>query len=94
MKLFDPQNQNRSERHRKLYALYEIGYTAADFSAAILFLVGSFLFFYPTVEIPAIWCFVFGSLLFALKPTLRLARELHYLAIGDYEYLDKRARNP
>lgn len=84
MAIFNPQNHTLTARHRRLYALYEIAFTIADFSAALLFLVGSWLFFYPSVENQAIWCFVIGSAFFALKPTLRLARELHYLAIGDY----------
>ena len=84
MAIFDPQNHTLTARHCKLYALYEIAFTVADFSAALLFLVGSVLFFYPSLENQAIWCFVVGSAFFALKPTLRLARELHDLAIGDY----------
>lgn len=84
MAIFDPQNRTRTPRNSRLYALYEIAFTAADFSAALLFLVGSWLFFYPSVENQAIWCFVIGSGFFMLKPTIRMVRELHYLAIGDY----------
>ena len=56
----------------------------------MLFLVGSVLFFFPSVETPAIWCFAVGSACFALKPTLRLVREVHYLRIGDTEDLAER----
>ncbi|MDZ5699720.1 YrhK family protein [Chelativorans sp. M5D2P16] len=88
MKIFNPSNPNRSCRHRKLYAYYEIGYTVAEFAAAMLFFVGSVLFLYPAVETPAIWCFIIGSAFFALKPSIRVVRELHYLAIGDYTDLE------
>lgn len=90
MALFQVEHHTGSERRRRIYAAYEVAYTAVDFLAAILFLVGSVLFFFKSLENPAIWCFVVGSVCFALKPSLRLARELHYLAIGDTDDLAKR----
>ncbi|WP_026380473.1 YrhK family protein [Afifella pfennigii] len=92
MAFFDPDNRTRTMRHRKVYAAYEIAHTAVDFSAAILFLVGSILFFYKPLENLAIWCFVVGSACFAMKPTIRIVREFHYLAIGDFTDLEKAAR--
>ena len=47
MTFFNPGNPMLSSRHQKIYALCEIAYTAVDFSAAALFVVGSILFFYP-----------------------------------------------
>ncbi|WP_128292729.1 YrhK family protein [Afifella aestuarii] len=91
MAFFDPKNNTKSERHRTLYALYEIAFTTVDVSAALLFIVGSWLFFYPELETPAIWCFLIGSICFAMKPTIRIVRELHYLALGDFDDLDKAA---
>ncbi|HEY8594051.1 MAG TPA: YrhK family protein [Devosiaceae bacterium] len=91
MGFFDPDARTLSARHRRVYALYELAYTAADFSAAMLFLIGSVMFFYDALRMPATWCFVLGSALFALKPTLRVIRELHFLAIGDYRDLAERA---
>ncbi|MCB1425855.1 MAG: YrhK family protein [Zhengella sp.] len=85
MKLFAPGNRNLSPRHKALYAAYEIAFTTVDFLAAFLFVIGSVMFFYKSMETPAIWCFLVGSVCFALKPTLRLARELHYLALGDVD---------
>lgn len=90
MKLFAPGNRNLSPRHESVYAAYEIAFTTVDFTAATLFVVGSVMFFYKTLENPAIWCFVIGSVCFALKPTLRLARELHYVFLGDTEDVAKR----
>ncbi len=88
MSFFDPRTRNRSDRNRKLYAYYEIAYTGVDVAAALLFIVGSVLFFWESLSIPAPWCFLVGSIFFALKPTLRILREVHMLAEGDYEDLD------
>lgn len=90
MSLFDPNARERSGAHRHLYALYEIWYTAVAFGGAICFVVGSVLFFSPSSQTTATWFFLIGSLLFAAKPTLRLARELHYLWLGRFETLARR----
>lgn len=92
MAFFDPDNRTRSPDHRRIYALYEFAFTFVDFAAAILFLVGSVMFFYSSLEHPALWCFVVGSVCFALKPTIRVVREFHLLAIGDYSDLAERAK--
>ena len=92
MQFFNPENRTKSHQNRKIYALYEIAYTAVDFSAAMLFLVGSVLFFYKSLENPAIWLFVIGSACFAMKPTIRIVREIHFLIIGDYSDLAERYR--
>lgn len=90
MKFFNPDNRTLSLRSRRIYALYEIAYTTVDFLAALFFLVGSVMFFYASLEDPAIWCFVIGSACFMTKPTIRVVREFHYLAIGDYDDLASR----
>lgn len=92
MKFFQPGANERSARHRKLYAAYELAFTVIEFAAGVLFLVGSFLLFYRAWETAAIWCFVIGSACFVIGPSLKLAREIHYAAIGDFEDLAKRAR--
>lgn len=84
MALFAPDNHRASPRHARIYALYEVAHTVVDFTAALLFLVGSAMFFSEHLRVPATWCFLVGSVAFALKPTLRLAREIHYLQLGDY----------
>lgn len=91
MKIFAPGNRNLSRHHERVYAAYEIAFTSVDFLAALLFVVGSALFFYKSLETPAIWCFLVGSVCFALKPTLRLAREIHYLTLGDLEDVARRS---
>ena len=91
MKIFAPDTRHRSGRHAALYAAYELAFTLVQFSAGILFLVGSWMFFYPSLQDPAIWCFVVGSAFFAIGPTLKLVRELHYAMIGDVADLAQRA---
>ncbi len=90
MKLFRHENRQKSKRSRRFYAMTEIVYTAVDFTAALGFLVGSVLFFWKSLETMAIWFFVVGSACFALKPTIRFAREIRLAAMGDEEDLAER----
>lgn len=85
MKFFDPANHQRSSRHSKIYAYAELAYTAVDFSAAALFVVGSILFFSPSTTDTGTWLFLVGSILFGMRPTIKLVREIAYLRIGDLE---------
>ena len=93
MPLFRHENRQRSERSKRIYALFEIGYTCVDFLAAAAFLVGSFLFFSEDTQTAATWLFVVGSACFALKPTLRLVREIKLYSIGDEDDLAKRLQD-
>ena len=78
-----------SKTHR--YAMYEIAYTIVDFTAAILFVIGSVMFFYESLQTAGTWLFLIGSICFAAKPTIRLVRDIHLAAIGDEEDLAERA---
>ncbi len=89
MSFFNPANKDRSQRSRAIYAAYEIAYTAVDVTAALLFVVGSAMFFSKDLENPAIWCFLIGSVFFAMKPTIRIVREFHLLSLGDFDDLEK-----
>ncbi len=89
MALFSPENRDKSPRHRRIWAAYEIAYTAVDFGAAISFVVGSVFFFWESLQTAGTWLFLIGSILFAAKPTIRLLREIKLAAIGDYEDLEK-----
>ncbi|MEM6385874.1 MAG: YrhK family protein [Pseudomonadota bacterium] len=89
MKLFNPDNRMKSDDNKRLYALCEIAYTVVDFSAALLFVVGSFLFFSEATTYVATWLFVIGSVLFGLRPTIKLYREIAYLRLGDYDDITK-----
>jgi len=91
MSLFDPRTKHLSDDHGRIYALYEIAFTVVDVMAALLFVVGSILFFdESTVEIGT-WLFLIGSVFFGLKPTIRLLREWHMLRAGRLEDLAERA---
>ena len=85
--LFDPRGSQRSSAHEQLYATIELTYTVVDFAAAGLFIIGSILFFSPEAKAPALWCFLIGSICFALKPTLRLIRQFRYLKLDKIESL-------
>lgn len=93
MTFFAPGNRNSSYASRKLYALYEVIYTLIDFGAAIAFLIGSVMFFYDALQYAGTWCFVVGSVLFAAKPTIRVVREIAFLAVGDIDDVAKQRQN-
>lgn len=83
MPLFHPKNKDLTARHAALYATYEIAYSLVDFGAAVLFIIGSIMFFSDAWVTFGTWLFLLGSILFACKPTLRLICELRLVAMGD-----------
>ena len=90
--MFDPRKKHSSPEHAKLYAAYELGFTIVDFSAALLFVIGSILFFDESTAYVGTWLFLIGSIFFGLKPTIRLVREWHLLRLGKVDVLADRAR--
>ncbi|WP_425098135.1 YrhK family protein [Tropicibacter sp. S64] len=90
MSLFSHENRQKTTETRRLFAAFEIAHTIVDFLAAFCFLIGSILFFWPVYETPAIWLFVIGSFFFAMKPTLKLIREVKLAAMGDADDLAQR----
>ncbi|WP_306112662.1 MULTISPECIES: YrhK family protein [unclassified Roseovarius] len=85
MTFFNPENHSRSAAHRKIYAYCELAYTAVDFSAAALFVIGSILFFSEATTYLGTWLFLIGSVLFGMRPTIKLIREIAYLRVGNYQ---------
>lgn len=85
MRLFDPENRTRSAEHKRIYALYELAYTINDFGAALMFVIGSIMFFSEKWTHFGTWLFLIGSIMFGLRPAIKLARELKYLRMGDYD---------
>jgi hypothetical protein len=79
-----------SAQTRRVYAIFELLHTLADFVAAFSFLIGSVLFLWQDTETVAIWLFIVGSVFFCLKPTLKLLREVKLASIGDTEDLAER----
>ncbi|WP_407494458.1 YrhK family protein [Pseudooceanicola sp. MF1-13] len=92
-RLFQHENREKSQETRRVYALFELVYTLVDFGAALCFIVGSILFFYESLMTPATWLFVIGSVLFAVKPTLRLVREIKLISMGDTKDVASRLEN-
>lgn len=90
MQLFRHENRERNHDTRRIYAWFELVYTLVDFSAALCFVLGSLLFFWNRFETPAIWLFLIGSVLFAAKPSIRLAREIKLMRMGDLDSLARR----
>lgn len=90
MPLFQTDHRSAGRRQREIYAAYEIAYTAVDFAAALTFVAGSVMFLSEAWTRTGTWFFIFGSVCFALKPTIRLARELRLAAMGDAEDLARR----
>ncbi|QQA42520.1 YrhK family protein [Pelagovum pacificum] len=93
MALFRHYNREKSQKSRHIYAVFELVYTAVDFTAAMFFLVGSIMFFWESLMFSATWFFVLGSILFGVKPSLRLAREIKLARLGDDEDLADRYGN-
>lgn len=81
MKPFDHGLRTCSPRHAEIVRRYEIGRTLVEFLAAVAFIIGSVFFFYPDLVYAGTWFFVIGSVLFAARPTVRLALELHLARI-------------
>ena len=93
MPFFYHENRQKSDAAKRLYARYEMLYTGVDFVAAFAFLAGSILFFGAQTQTAATWLFVVGSICFALKPTLRLVREIRLYRMGQLDKLAERAES-
>ena len=91
MMLFDPALKLASQKHVRIYAIYEMLFTLVDFAAAFQFIVGSILFFNESTTYVATWLFLIGSICFALKPAIKVVREYHLLKLGNTELLAKKA---
>ena len=85
--LFDHDNRTRTPVHSQTTTRYEIARTAVEFAAAMAFIVGSVFFFYDSLKYAGTWLFVIGSVLFAVRPAVRLAMEIRLVALpgGDDE---------
>ncbi|WP_306030609.1 YrhK family protein [Stappia sp. MMSF_3263] len=77
MKFFSSDLRRASPDHAELVRRYELFRTLVEFLAAVLFVVGSVFFFYDSLLFAGTWLFLIGSILFAVRPTIRLALELH-----------------
>ena len=83
--LFTRDHQHQSHEHSQVTARYEIAYTTVDFLAAVMFIAGSIFFFRESTTFFATWLFLIGSVCFALKPTLRLIREIKLVRLDELQ---------
>lgn len=90
MKLFHHENRQLNAETRRVYAAFEIAHTTVDFLAALCFIVGSVFFFYDDLMEAGTWLFLVGSVFFAAKPSLRLAREVKLWSMGREDTLAER----
>ena len=77
MKLFDHGLRSATASHAELVRKYELYRTVVEFLAALMFIIGSVFFFYDSLLYAGTWPFLIGSILFAVRPTIRLLLELH-----------------
>ncbi|WP_323765027.1 YrhK family protein [Marinovum sp.] len=90
MPLFYHRNRQNTPETRRIYAAFELAYTAVDFAAASCFIAGSVMFFFDAWQTAGTWMFLIGSILFATKPTMRFVRELRLAAEGYEDDLARR----
>lgn len=91
--LFEKVYRDKSAAHQRIYAIFEILYTAVDFAAAVFFIIGSIMFFSEAWMTTGTWLFLIGSVFFAMKPALRLSRELKLAKLGDTDDLARRYKS-
>ncbi|MGR3749515.1 MULTISPECIES: YrhK family protein [unclassified Paracoccus (in: a-proteobacteria)] len=87
---FSHHRREATPASRRLYARFEIAHTVVDFMAALCFIIGSIMFFSDAWMTPATWFFTIGSVFFAMKPTLKLWREIRLYRMGKTETLADR----
>lgn len=94
MKLFQSRRFDASPKHREIYSAYEIAYSIIDLLAAVLFIVGSILFLDDATVYAGTWLFIIGSVFFAARPAVRLARELHLAGLEDDDQTSRATSSP
>lgn len=61
---------------------YEVASIANDLLIAIWFIVGSVLFLFEDLTTIGTWLFIIGSVQLAIRPIIRLRRQVHLRKIG------------
>lgn len=71
--------QNHNDRYELFFKKrYKVLHTLNDFLIGLLFLVGSFCFFFEELKPAGIWMFVIGSFQLLIRPTIRLVHDFNY----------------
>lgn len=66
-----------TDEHSRVYGKYQALYDGNDALAAIAFVIGSALFFSESTKMAGTWLFLIGSVFFAVRPLIHLARDFH-----------------
>lgn len=56
---------------------YEVASMLNDLMTGMWFVVGSIFFFYQSMQTPAIWLFLLGSIQLLIRPIIRIAKDVH-----------------
>lgn len=56
---------------------YEVASMLNDILTGLWFVVGSIFFFYDSMQIPATWLFLIGSIQLLIRPIIRIVRDVH-----------------
>lgn len=83
---------DRAQQTRRIFAITELVYTLVDFLAGVMFFIGSIFFLYPSLIVAGTWLFIFGSVLFAGRPCIRLIREIKFYRMGMLDELAMRGK--
>ena len=75
----------RTLRHKQVYVAYQAVYDCVDALAAILFIIGSILFFHEATQTGGTWLFLIGSVCFAIRPVVHVVRDIHMGRISRME---------
>ncbi|MCP8900650.1 YrhK family protein [Gilvimarinus xylanilyticus] len=76
-RFMDNRLSQKTERHRQITARYDLWYSLNDLGAGLMFVIGSILFFSEATQTPATWLFLTGSILFTVRPTIRVVQDIH-----------------
>ncbi|MGH8126968.1 MAG: YrhK family protein [Gammaproteobacteria bacterium] len=56
---------------------YEVASMLNDLMTGMWFVVGSIFFFYASLQTPAVWLFLLGSIQLLIRPIIRIAKDVH-----------------
>lgn len=56
---------------------YEVASMLNDLMTGLWFVVGSIFFFYQSLQTPAVWLFLLGSIQLLIRPIIRITKDVH-----------------
>ncbi|MFM2484902.1 YrhK family protein [Celerinatantimonas yamalensis] len=75
--IFNPALRHLTSDHIKVSARYDLFYAINDALAGVLFVIGSIFFFWSDTQDAGTWLFLIGSILFTVRPGIKISRNLH-----------------